>query len=296
MPASLRLATGRTTSQTGEGCAAGHQRIGRAAIASLYDELSLEPKPGLVSFINAGSHDDMDARTFMRSLFSLRHYFPATVAAGAEQSAFSTLREMGLQAEQRMLRATAGINTHRGAIFSLGLLCAAAGACLHDAPRFTPALLRKKLIVMWGAALVDHAATCSPASSNGQRAFDALGLTGARQEAAAGFPTVFCVALPALATAREQGLGTRHALLQAFFCAMAEAPDTNLAHRGGLAGLLFAQGQARRFLEAGGAARPDAIEHARSIHRAFIARRLSPGGSADLLAAACFVHRICGGA
>ncbi len=267
--------------------------LGHAAIASLYAELELAPKPGLVSFVDQGSHNDMDARTFMRSMFALRHYFPATAEAGARQLPFFALRALGMSAEQRMLQATCGINTHRGAVFAIGLLCAAAGACVETESGTAPEQLRSTLMTIWGQALQEHAAESGTNFSHGQRATAELGVTGARHEAAAGFPTVFCVALPALMAARAQGLDSRLSLLQAFFSTMAVTPDTNLVHRGGAAGLRFAQTEARNFLDAGGAQRPDAIDHARSIHRAFVRRRLSPGGSADLLAAASFVHRIC---
>ena len=88
-------------------------------------------------------------------------------------------------------------------------------------------------------------------------------------------------------------LGKRRARLQALFHIVEVLDDTNLAHRGGLPGLHFAQQAARDFLRAGGAARPDAIDHARAIHARFVSRRLSPGGAADVLAAACLLDRIC---
>lgn len=107
------------STQTPDACA---QRIGRAAIAALYDELALAPKPGLVSFVDSGSHGDMDATTFMRSLFALRHYFPRIAMQGAAGAPFASLEALGVMAETRMLQATGGINTHRGAVFTLGLI------------------------------------------------------------------------------------------------------------------------------------------------------------------------------
>src|SRR6478736_3489767 len=100
--------------------------IGRAAIRALHTELLLYPKPGLVSAIDNGAHDDMDAGTFLRSIFALRHYFKAIASAGAAGSPFPILQHLGIEAEQRMLRATGGVNTHRGGIFCMGLLAAAA--------------------------------------------------------------------------------------------------------------------------------------------------------------------------
>jgi triphosphoribosyl-dephospho-CoA synthase len=176
-----------------------------------------------------------------------------------------------------MLQATGGINTHRGAVFTLGLICAAAGS-------------RQRLMGQWGEAL--QARRQRTSASNGQRAARALGLRSVGEEAALGFPIVFECAVPALAEARRQGLSDQAARLQTLFHIMARLDDTNLAHRGGLAGLRFAQSQAHEFLQAGGAARPDALAHAQRIHQAFIARRLSPGGAADVLAAAGLIERL----
>jgi triphosphoribosyl-dephospho-CoA synthase len=267
------------------------QRLGRAAIAALYDELALEPKPGLVSFADAGSHTDMDAQTFMRSLFALRHYFPQIAKLGSSLAPFEALESLGIAAERRMLQATGGINTHRGAVFTLGLLCAAAGALRKMDERPCAARLQQTLIATWGDALGSRCAR--PALSNGQRAAQSHQLRGVGEEAVLGFPTVFGCAVPALVQARSLGLDDRHTRLHAFFHIMARLDDTNLVHRGGLAGLRFAQQQAREFLHAGGAVRPDALVHARAIHRAFVARRLSPGGAADVLAAAGLIERVC---
>src|SRR5690349_17241348 len=101
------------------------EAIGRAATLSLYDELALSPKPGLVTLLDRGSHTDMDAHTFMRSLLALRGYFARIATLGAQGAGFPALQACGIEAEAHMLSATGGINTHRGAIFMLGLLCAA---------------------------------------------------------------------------------------------------------------------------------------------------------------------------
>src|SRR5689334_1169702 len=91
--------------------------IGRCALRSLYAELVLYPKPGLVSLRDNGAHADMNAATFMRSIFALRRYFGEIALAGMRAAPMSELRQLGLHAESRMLRATCGVNTHRGAIF-----------------------------------------------------------------------------------------------------------------------------------------------------------------------------------
>lgn len=268
------------------------QAIARAATVSLHDELALAPKPGLVSFEDSGSHDDMDAGTFLRSLFALRHYFARIAALGAAGAPFDALREAGIAAESRMLAATGGRNTHRGAIFTLGLLCAAAGQCAAEARVAEAAELREALQERWGPALAAHARRGHESDSKGRCAARRLGLRPAAEEAALGLPVLFETAWPALRDALARGLDARRARLQSLFATMAVLDDTNLAHRGGREGLRFARRAAADFLAAGGADAPDAIERARSLHRAFVARRLSPGGAADTLAAACLVHRL----
>ncbi len=279
------------------------RRLGHAAVAALYDELSLAPKPGLVSFEDTGSHRDMDARTFMRSLFALRHSYPRLVALGAQGADFAALAREGQVAELSMLAATGGINTHRGAIFTLGLLCASAGALLAAGAPLQAQALRRTLVARWGAALATRDAAAGGesaagdagtrrAASHGAQAARRHGLRGANAEAAAGMPVLFDTALPALRSALAADLSPQAARLQAFFATLAVLDDTNLAHRGGLAGLRWAQVQAQAWLDAGGAQAPDAVARARHIHCAFVQRRLSPGGAADVLAAACWLQRV----
>jgi len=264
--------------------------IGRAALAALHEELALPGKPGLVGPDDAGAHADMDAGTFRRSLLSLRGAFASLARAGAEGAPFETLRAVAVAAEARMLRATGGVNTHRGALFALGLLSAAAGREAARGP-LAPAALGEAVRHHFGAAL--RALPDDP-RSHGSRARRLHGLPGARQEALAGYPHLFGVALPALQAAQRRGAARQRAALQALFALVAVLPDTNLLHRGGASGLAFARGQARAFLDRGGVLAPGWQERAQAVHRAFVARRLSPGGSADLLAAALLVDRLGG--
>lgn len=265
--------------------------IGRAATLALHDELALAPKPGLVSFVDSGSHEDMDAHTFMRSLFALRHYFTQISALGEAHAPFDALERCGIAAEERMVAATGGINTHRGAIFTLGLLCAAAGALVREGAPLDPPALRDALRRHWGAALA--ARTRRVSTLPGGVAARRHGLRSASEEAALAFPTLFDTAVPALADAQRRGLNVQRARLDTLFATMATLDDSNLAHRGGMAGLRHAQQAARGYLAHGGAARDDSLDAARAIHRDFVARRLSPGGAADTLAAACWMRRVC---
>ena len=264
--------------------------LGRAAAAALYDELALSPKPGLVTLTSNGSHADMDARTFFRSIAALRGYFVRIAGLGMAGADFEALERAGIEAEARMLAATGGINTHRGAIFLLGLLCASAGALVVAGRPPTPAALRAMLVERWGAAL--HRRAQRPSMLPGGMAARRLGLRSASEEAALGFPAVFDVGVPAMRSARARGLSRERAQLDTFFHLMAALDDSNLAHRGGLEGLRFAQQAARGFLADDGAAHPLAEARAEAIGQDFEARRLSPGGSADMLAAVCWMVRV----
>lgn len=264
--------------------------IGRAATLALHDELALSPKPGLVTLIDRGSHDDMDAHTFMRSLFALRGYFVRIAGLGTVNAPFEALERCGIEAEARMLAATGGVNTHRGAVFTLGLLCAAAGATLGEGRSPTPAALRQTLLERWGSALAERASR--PSTLPGGIAARRHGLRSASAEAALGFPVLFGTALPAMQAATARGLTHQQVLLETLFHVMAVLEDSNLAHRGGLEGLRHAQQAASGFLAAGGVAQPDGEAAAEAIGHDFVRRRLSPGGAADTLAAACLVTRI----
>jgi triphosphoribosyl-dephospho-CoA synthase len=266
------------------------QAIGRAATLALYDELALSPKPGLVTLTDAGSHTDMDARTFMRSLSALRGYFVRIATLGAEGAPFEELQRCGIDAEVRMLAATGGINTHRGAIFMLGLLCAAAGAAAAGRQGLDPSSLRDALLARWGGALEEKSRRAS--TLPGGIAARRHGLRSAAAEAAAGFPVLFEIAVPAMQMAQARGMSWQNELLDTLFSVIAVLDDSNLAHRGGIDGLRCAQRAAREFLAAGGAWRRDGIAAARAIADDFVSRRLSPGGAADTLAAACWMRRL----
>lgn len=264
--------------------------IGRAAIRALYAEVALHPKPGLVSPLDSGAHDDMDMRTFLRSLFALRGYFRDIAEAGARGAALGDLQALGIEAERRMLRATGGVNTHRGAIFSLGLLAAAAGGLVAGGGSVQGAALGRFVADAWGDEL-RRAALQAP-ESHGSLALRAHGGMGAREVAARGFPLLFGVALPALQEYGSPGCDPEVAMVQALFAIMAELDDTNLLHRGGPEGLSFVRQEARTFLSAGGVRRPAWRARAVALHEACVARRLSPGGAADMLAAAHFVRQL----
>lgn len=260
--------------------------IGAVAADCLVKELETWPKPGLVSHVDNGSHDDMDAGAFRRSAAAIKPYLQRLADAGALGCGMGRLRIIGLEAERAMFAATSGVNTHRGAIFGLGLLCAAAGARAGGLVDFKLPL-GDVVARLWGDSILDGPVLLHSHGSVMRRRFRA---GGARIEAAKGFPSVYRIGLPALRRATpvvpEDAEAAR---VEACFALIASVEDTNLLHRGGLDGLRFAHGVAGRFIASGGVRAPDWRARAQSIHESFVARRLSPGGSADLLAMTLFV-------
>jgi triphosphoribosyl-dephospho-CoA synthase len=263
------------------------ERFGRLAALCLKLEVETFPKPGLVSHVDNGSHGDMDAELLCRSADTLTPFFRDLAVAGATGAGMDRLRAIGIAAERAMLEATGGVNTHRGAIFGLGLLCAAAG---YRKVLGIGKPLGRLVAERWGEAILSGPVYLR---SHGAMANRRYGAGGASAEAAFGFPSVYELAIPALQTGRKLARHDEEAVrIQGCMTLIATVVDTNLLHRGGAGGLSFAQASASAFLARGGVGCAGWRERALEIHRAFVARNLSPGGSADLLAMALFVERL----
>ncbi|MEV0307924.1 triphosphoribosyl-dephospho-CoA synthase [Nonomuraea fuscirosea] len=259
-----------------------------AAVLSLCAEARLSPKPGLVDARGGGAHDDMDLPLMLASAEALRPAFRMIAQAAERTPAGVGLRErlgvIGRLGDRAMLRATGGINTHRGALWSLGLLVAAVagGAAGERAAAGDAARL---------AALPDRWVPAGE-PSHGERARRRYGTGGARREAENAFPHVIGVALPRLRAGRAAGLGEDSARLDALLAVMSLLDDTCVLHRGGPGGLRAVQHGARRVLDEGGAGTGSGRAALMELDDALRARRLSPGGSGDLLAAALFLDRV----
>lgn len=267
-------------------------QTGRAAIRALYREVALSPKPGLVTPDSRGSHRDMEFATFIRSLQALRSYFPKIATAGRGRPPFARLQALGVAAERTMMAATGGVNTHRGAIFNLGLLCAAVGALQATGMHLTVEAVCHAVTMNWGEAILDSLPTATEPASHGLAVARRYGAGGARREAAEGFPAARAIGLPTyratLAVTGDPGL----AEVQTLFMLIAGLEDTNLLWRGGPQGLAEARTMAADFIAGGGVFSADWRQRAVLIDRAFVTRQLSPGGSADLLGVTLFLAEL----
>ncbi|QWT40633.1 triphosphoribosyl-dephospho-CoA synthase CitG [Dickeya dadantii] len=258
-----------------------HQQVA----AALTVEVMLTPKPGLVDRDNNGAHRDMDVPLFQASIAALTPWFSRFTEAGMAHSALPItqllpqVRPIGIAAEQAMLAATGGVNTHKGGIFAFGLLCSAAGWLAGRRLQLTRGSLCQCAAQMSADLVRNELENSQHTATAGEHLFRRHGLTGARGEAASGFATVRQYALPAYLHARAQGQDDDSALLQTLVVLMAYNPDTNVVSRGGIEGLAFVQSRARALLSVG-----VTRQGLQDMNQALVERNISPGGSADLLA------------
>lgn len=268
-------------------------RIGTWAALSLLDEVCITPKPGLVDRCNSGSHHDMDISTFVASTAALVPYFRRCVQIGWEtrlckpETTFLQLRQAGLEAEQAMFRATKGINTHKGAIFTLGILCGAVGR--HWSPGLDGCWFSDSLFQTVGEMTRDAMESdfrhmdCSTA---GGRLFTKQGIRGIRGEVAQGLPSVKEIGLPVFRECLNEGMDYNEAGAVTLLHLISQVEDTNMLHRGG-------PGLAAEAREKAGALLPrPSLAQIAELDDWFRERNLSPGGCADLLAATIFVTRL----
>lgn len=284
-------------------------------------EAGASPKPGLVCPDHNGAHKDMDHALFVVSADSLRPYFLECAGIGLARAAdtpeavFPLLREAGRRAEQAMFAATGGINTHKGMIFSMGLVTAGAGRVLGKnlAPQPEAVAAEAASFVKGIVARdLEPLKRTLPARrlTAGEKLYLEHGISGIRQEAENGFPSALDAfrrllsphdgiapgQLPGQTPNPIPDLNT--ALPHALLHLIAATDDTNLVWRGGMGGLAYARSAAAEALDKGGMHTPQGRECVFAMRDEFTRRNLSPGGSADLLAVASFfwlLHRHAGG-
>ncbi|MDR6948869.1 triphosphoribosyl-dephospho-CoA synthase [Pseudomonas sp. 2957] len=260
-------------------------RLADLAVDALIDEADLSPKPALVDRRGNGAHTDLHLGLMHASALALWPAFKEMAEAALETGEVGVpLREaigrIGREGEQAMLVTTNGVNTHRGAIWALGLLV-------------TAAALQPKSIALCAArlALLDDRYAPTPLSHGAQVA-QRYGARGAREEAQLGFPSVLQRGLPQLHKSRANGHGEQNARLDALLAIMTELADTCVLYRAGEPGLHAMQAGAQAVLDAGGSASLSGRRRLHELDQQLIALNASPGGAADLLAATLLLDRI----
>ena len=257
------------------------------AVKALVEEVELTPKPALVDGRGHASQADLSLTLMRRSAHSLEPFFELMALTSLEQIPTQTLREelgtIGRWAEHAMLECTGQVNTHRGAIWSLGLLVSAAamGADSLEAIVETARQL---------ACLPDSNAPKQ--QSQGLQMARQYKVTGARGEAQAGFPSIIAAGLPRLHLSRQVDESETLARLNALLAIMTRLDDSSLLRRGGLAALKTAQDGAESILEAGGVATPEGWRLLQQLDRDLLTLKSAPGGGADMLSATIFLDYV----
>ena len=269
--------------------------IAQLAQQSLLIEVCTTPKPGLVDCRNNGSHKDMDIFTFMTSSAALGSYFTQCAQIGLQtrhltpKTLFNNLRFPGKIAEQKMFQSTNGVNTHKGSIFSLGILCAAAGR-LGSAgwqPETISALCKEMTQGLVSAELKNAG---SANKTTGEQLYTEHGITGIRGQAESGFATVLEIGLPVFRKGIAQGLSINDAGCGTLLALIASTADTNLIHRSSLEKQTVVAKDMGKLIKENPYPAKEILEQ---LDDDFIQQNLSPGGSADLLAITYFMHYLC---
>ncbi|WP_261370187.1 triphosphoribosyl-dephospho-CoA synthase CitG [Yersinia bercovieri] len=265
---------------------------GELAYRAMLTEVNLTPKPGLVDRCNCGAHKDMALIDFYHSADAIAPWLPRFIEHGINhhhvlgQAALNSLRPLGLACENSMFRATGGVNTHKGTVFSLGLICCALGRLQARAEQINADAVCHEAASLCCGLTQRELCQSNPQQTAGQRLFYQHGLTGARGEAESGFATVLTHALPAYQCLLAAGTPPDHALLHTLLILISVNRDTNVVSRGGMAGLQWLQQQATEILTSlspAGMGDPLSQRRVQEFDAQCIARNLSPGGSADLL-------------
>lgn len=265
--------------------------IGNKAVYALICEVYATPKPGLVDRNNTGSHTDMDLRMFVASAEALFPYFTACARIGMEtkhqrpSETFQLLRTEGLAAEPVMYMQTNGANTHKGAIFTMGLLCGAVGRTESCEPE---RLLAEVKAMTTGLCDRDFAGVrVENAVTAGQKLYAQYGITGVRGQAESGYPALLQVGLPVLERGLADGLDLNDAGCGALLHLLCTVTDTNLIARSDIDTAKAMTDKIAAILAENPFPAKDVIE---ALDKEFIQKNLSPGGSADLLAATYFLY------
>jgi holo-ACP synthase/triphosphoribosyl-dephospho-CoA synthase len=265
------------------------------AVKALLQEVAVTPKPGLVDLRNNGAHKDMNFLTFQNSAMALYPSFQKFTEYGInhqdeEPSTFlKGIRSIGCEAEEIMMHATGGVNTHKGAIFSMGILCTAYGYLYGYQGSDKERYLRKLTAKIAAPALNDfkNIAILNTVTA-GQMFYIKYGITGIRGEAASGFRNVFDISLPKLKKLLQYGYSLNDAGSLCLVAIMANLIDTNVIHRSS-----YTEGAeiCRRMKDLLNRDIEDCdyIHILEGIDEEFIHRNISPGGSADLLALTYFI-------
>ncbi|MBQ3767017.1 MAG: [Bacteroidales bacterium] len=242
-------------------------------------ELDTPLKPGLVGPGSSGAHPDMDDRLMSRSIAAIRPFFPRMATAGSPEE----LRQLGIDAEKAMLAATGGVNSHRGAIFALGLVLAAAGRRMEVVDSEED--MHNRLVLLAQALSrnnVKHSELHSTPKYHGTEIARQYGVKGAREMALEGYGDLFESWLPAYRSMEGDTWRVQKTLLRI----ISELDDTCIIHRVGYERSREVKKEAKSLLDSfNEPGLKDMCTH-------YASEGISPGGAADMLALTIFMDSI----
>ena len=238
-------------------------------------ELDTTPKPGLVDKLDNGAHKDMDYALMAKSISALRPYLTRLAVESAKDIDPSKIKVIGIEAEKAMLEATGGVNTHKGALFCIGLSVAAASN-LASRTGSVQAYSFKELVSRIASEIPLAQGT------HGAEAKESFKVSGALENARAAYPGLFAEWLPYYRSLEGDPYRCHKTLLHI----MTTLDDTNILHRKGAEGLARAKSEAARLLGDFNEAKMS------SLNKNFIRENISPGGSADMLSLTIFINSI----
>ncbi|MBE6671824.1 MAG: triphosphoribosyl-dephospho-CoA synthase CitG [Ruminococcaceae bacterium] len=267
--------------------------VSELARKALIDEVSATPKPGLVDSDNSGAHNDMDINTFIKSADSLFPYFYRFTEYGyntadvSESESFPDARVIGIEAEDAMYKATGGVNTHKGIIFSAGLVCMAVGRLyrLGEIINIENICLTVAKTVS-GICVNDYSLINNDSQmSNGERIYKKYGIKGPRGEAESGFLTVRMFSYPFMKECFDKGIDKNTAMVRTLLYLMSIVDDTNVINRGGREMAEYVKIRSKSLYNAD-------MEKIKEFDTELTEKRLSAGGCADLLAVTWLIYNL----
>lgn len=265
--------------------------------SALMGEVYTTPKPGLVDRHDTGAHQDMNVHTFERSAEAItpyisRMFYRGYHWIGKEERLFEEIRKIGIQAEHAMYDSTDGVNTHKGLIFTMGILAAAAGNCYQREASFETDKILRKAAAMTAGPLEEEFQRMAERKpvTHGEILYQKYGERGIRGEAQKGFPIISRTAMPVLRSTRMMGMDTNRSNIQVLLAIMSELNDTNVWSRGSYHEMQWLKEQAAEISRQGGAFFETGIRKIEELNKVCIQKNLSPGGAADILAASLFLY------
>lgn len=273
------------------------QNIGCLALEAMLLEANCAPAPGLVDRFNSGAHNDMDIYTFIKSSVALSPYmhnfvYMGYMHKGALDTLLAFIRPLGIEAEAAMFKATKGVNTQKGLIFLMGILCAAAGYVYRKYNIIKSILVFDAVKIMCQGLVAKELGNLphDRKLTSGERLYHQYGIRGIRGELEDGLPIIQNIALPAYKKAISLGATDDALLIYTLLSIMTATEDTTIINRHDQDTLIMVQKSAKKLLSNDDILQLDGFDAVKDLDRQFIEQWISPGGSADLLAATHFLY------